>query len=76
MRPYLSEKRLKLAGHRRVCSPLPRVTRYDPPAVKAIIDIDLLELPELPQTHRDHHRRHELRIKTEAQNDANVRREA
>jgi len=32
---------------------------HDPPAVKAIIDVDLDSIPELPQSHRDYHRRME-----------------
>ena len=45
-----------------------------PPAAKAIIDIDLKDLPELPVTDRDHHRRHEARIKAMTQNKANEER--
>ena len=44
---------------------------FPPPAAKCIIDIDLAELPELPQTHRDYHRRHETRIKAAKDNRAN-----
>ena len=46
----------------------------DPPSVKAIIDIDLTELPELPTDHRDYNRRHESRIKILAQNKSNAER--
>ena len=45
-----------------------------PAAAAQIIDIDLSSLPELPQDHRDYHRRLETRIKVQAQNDANASR--
>ena len=44
---------------------------HDPPTVTSIVDIDLTELPELPQSHRDHHRRLEARTKIRTQNVAN-----
>ena len=47
---------------------------HEPPAATAIRDIDLSTLPALPETHRDHNRRLELRIKVQAQNDANATR--
>ena len=45
-----------------------------PPAAKAIINIDLSDLPELPVADRDQHRRHEARIKALTQNKANEER--
>ena len=47
-----------------------------PASVKAIVDVNLGDLPELPAGDRDYNRRHEARIKIKAQNAANrVKRE-
>ena len=46
----------------------------EPPEVKCIVDVDLDELPELPVTHKEHHRRQEARMKVIAQNEANERK--
>ena len=43
-----------------------------PAAAKAIVDIDLSELPELPAGHRDYNRRIETRIKIKTQNHSNA----
>ena len=43
-----------------------------PPSVDCIIDVDLDDIPELPQSHRDYHRRMELRIKVRRDNEQNA----
>ena len=40
----------------------------EPASVRAIVDVDLSLMPELPLGHRDYHRRMESRIKIQAQN--------
>ena len=45
---------------------------HKPAAAAAIRDIDLDSLPELPADHRDYHRRQEIRIKVQAQNESNA----
>ena len=47
---------------------------FESEAAKAIVDIDLNQLPALPASHRDHERRNEARIKYAAQNKANARK--
>ena len=44
---------------------------FDPPSVRCIKDIELADLPLLPEGHRDAERRKESRIKVIAQNAAN-----
>ena len=46
----------------------------DPSAAKAIVDIDLSSIPELPVGDRDHNRRKEIRIRYSAQNKSNAER--
>ena len=46
----------------------------EPASVRAIVDVDLSLMPELPLGHRDYHRRMESRIKIQAQNRANAER--
>lgn len=45
-----------------------------PPEVTCIVDVNLDELPELPESHKEHNRRKEARIKLIAQNESNQRK--
>ena len=45
-----------------------------PAAAKAIVDVDLTQMPALPPDTRDYHRREEARIKVMAQNASNAQK--
>ena len=66
---------LELAEARLAAAKLLAVAQgHAPPATTCIIDVDLADLPMLPESHRDHVRRLETRIKIEAQNKANAQK--
>ena len=61
---YMEKVEAILASH----SLLAVAQGHEHPSASCIMDIDLDTIPPLPNTHRDHSRREELRIKVDTQN--------